>query len=348
MTIAIDFVSSKSKNYAVHIDAMPPLSYQGKVAVVTNPKVAGLHLQALLSRIRADEVIVITVPDGEAHKTLATVETILDNLFEHRFDRSDTLVAFGGGVVGDMVGFAASMYQRGIAFVQIPTTLLAQVDASVGGKTGVNNQFGKNLLGAFYQPSAVYCQSEFLATLPPREFGAGVAEIIKMAVMFDAAFFEELETHALAPQERLTSAIAKSVQLKAEVVAKDEKEKGLRAVLNYGHTFGHVIENQTAYKRFLHGEAVAIGMRMANALACKLGYLSLEEDARIEAALKKHTLFFPYPINDAEAFYEAFFLDKKTLHNAITFILPKGIGGHVMVNDVSKNTVLEMLGAFDR
>ena len=348
MKIAFDFAPAQSHNYVVHIDALEHLRFSGKVAIITNPRVAGLHLKTLLASIEAKELYIITIPDGEAHKTLANVEYIVENLLTHRFDRNATLIAFGGGVVGDMVGFAAAIFQRGIKFVQIPTTLLSQVDASVGGKTGVNTRFGKNLVGSFHQPSAVYCQSSFLATLPAREFGAGVAEIVKMAVTFDADFFAFLENNPLTVPAHLQKAVAQSIGIKANVVAQDEREAGVRAVLNYGHTFGHVIENETHYKRFLHGEAVAIGMRMANALAQKLGYLSKEEEARIGALLRRYDLHFSYPVANPEAFYQAFFLDKKSLDATIAFILPKGIGGYAIVKDAPKETVLEVLAEFDR
>jgi 3-dehydroquinate synthase len=253
------------------------------------------------------------------------------------------LVAFGGGVIGDMTGFAASIYQRGISFIQIPTTLLAQVDASVGGKTGINNRYGKNLIGSFWQPCAVYCDSMFLKTLPKREFSAGVAEIIKMAVMFDQDFFEWLETHDLHDETHLQTAIYKSIAIKADIVSQDETERGIRAVLNYGHTFAHVIENQTQYSTYLHGEAVAIGIVMANTLAQKLKLLSKEEGSRIKALLEHYELPTHYDISDPEAFYDAFFLDKKSAHDKITFILAKGIGGNDMRNNVPKETILEAL-----
>ena len=227
--------------------------------------------------------------------------------------------------------------------MQIPTTLLSQVDASVGGKTGINNPYGKNLIGSFWQPRAVYCESAFLKTLPKREFSAGVAEIIKMAVTFDKAFFEWLETHDLNDEANLKTAIYKSIGIKADVVAQDETEQGVRAVLNYGHTFAHVIENQTKYSTYLHGEAVAIGMVMANILAQKLGLLSHEEAKRIEALLKRYDLPTTYGIVSLVAFYEAFFLDKKSANDTIKFILAHGIGGHEIRRDIPKETVLEAL-----
>ena len=251
-------------SYSVFIGPLGELNFAGKVAVVTNPKVAGLHFKTLLSKIKAPEIYAISVPDGEEYKNLSSVENILEQCFTSKLDRKSTIISFGGGVISDMAGFAASIYERGIGYVGVPTTLLAAVDASVGGKTGVNNKFGKNLIGSFYQPSAVYIDTSFLATLDSREIAAGMAEAIKMAVMFDEGFFNELAKKSLSYDE----IIAKCVSLKADVVSQDEKEAGLRAVLNYGHTFAHVIECEGGYSTHLHGEAVAIGMVMANTLAC--------------------------------------------------------------------------------
>lgn len=333
-------------SYKVHIGPLPSLNLDAKVAIVTNPKVGGLHLHYLLSRLSAKEIYIITVEDGEHFKTLSTVEKILNNLFEHKFNRSSLLIALGGGVIGDMTGFAASIYQRGVDFIQIPTTLLSQVDASVGGKTGINNAYGKNLVGAFHQPIAVYADPHFLSTLPKREYAAGIAEIVKMAVCFDKAFFEWLEHADLYDFKVMQEAIAKSVQTKAMVVSADEKEKGLRAALNYGHTFGHVIENETGYTQYLHGESVAIGMVMANELSLRLGLISSDECARIKQFLLKYALPVDYVIPDTEAFYTAFFLDKKSADSAITFILPKHLGGVELRDDISKETVMDVLKDF--
>jgi 3-dehydroquinate synthase len=346
MQTKIVFKESRVADYTIYIDELQPMTFDRKVAIVTNPKVAGLHLATLLKNIDARELYIVTVPDGEAYKNERTLDLILENLFNHRFDRGSLLIAFGGGVIGDMTGFAASVFQRGIDFIQIPTTLLSQVDASVGGKTGINNRFGKNLIGAFYQPKAVYIETAFLETLPTREFGAGVAEIVKMAVTFDADFFAFLEKADLHDREMLAEAIKKSVETKARVVAEDEREKGVRAVLNYGHTFAHVIENLTGYSRYLHGEAVAIGIVMANALAQKLGLLSSEEAERIKRLLEKYDLPTDYKIESVETFYEGFFHDKKTQNAEIKFILPHGIGGYKIVSGIDKETVLEVLREF--
>ncbi|CAA6809143.1 MAG: 3-dehydroquinate synthase (EC [uncultured Sulfurovum sp.] len=346
MIVPINLEKSKAVKYDVVIDELPILTFNRKVAIVTNTTVSALHLETLKSKTFADELFVVTIEDGEEFKNLATVERILNELFENKLDRKSLLIALGGGVIGDMTGFTASLYQRGIGFIQVPTTLLAQVDASVGGKTGVNNTYGKNLIGAFYQPEAVYIDTEFLKTLPPREFAAGIAEIVKMAVMFDKAYFDFLMEADFREKVVLEKVIQRSVELKAEVVNLDERESGIRAVLNYGHTFGHVVENETAYKTYLHGEAVAIGMMMANALAVELNMMTEEEMGLVEHFLNKHQLPTTYEVKDVDAFYDKFFLDKKAANNKLKFILPKGIGGHMMRNDVSEDILKKVLKAF--
>lgn len=339
-------INLDKNSYKVYIDELSKLKFKGKVAIITNSKIGGLYLNDILSIIEADEKYVITIADGEEYKNLATIEDILEQLFVSRLDRSSTIIALGGGVISDMSGFTASIYERGIDFITIPTTLLAQVDASVGGKTGVNNKFGKNLIGSFYQPKAVYCESRFLKSLPKREFAAGIAEAIKMAIMFDREFFEFFESCDIDNQDDLTKIIKRCVELKAMVVSQDEREKGLRAVLNYGHTFAHVIENELNYKGLLHGEAVAIGMNMANRLAVNLGLLSVKEFDRIENLLIKFDLPTKYKIKDENAFYNAFSLDKKSENSVIKFILPNGIGKNLIKSDISKERVLEVLGLF--
>lgn len=346
MTVDIDLKTSIDNSYKIHIDALAPLTFNKKVAIVTNPTVSGLHLDYLLERLEAPAVEIVTLPDGEQYKNWESIEMVLNTLFEARFNRSSILIAFGGGVIGDMTGFAASIFQRGIDFIQIPTTLLSQVDASVGGKTGINNAYGKNLIGAFHQPRAVYADPHFLSTLPPREFAAGVAEIVKMAVTFDADFFAWLEDADLTKADVLAEAVAKSVRTKAKVVAQDEKERGLRAALNYGHTFGHVIENETNYTTYLHGETVAIGMVMANRLAVRLGKMDADEAERIERLLKKYDLPVSYAINDTEKFYETFFLDKKSGDSSITFIVPVHIGGVEITDAIAKQDVMAVLEQF--
>ncbi|MBF7044299.1 3-dehydroquinate synthase, partial [Campylobacter volucris] len=274
----------KDKSYIVYIDELSKIHFDTKVVVLTNKTIAKLHLNSFLEKIQAKEVFVISIKDGEEYKNLQTIEEILNQMFTYKLDRKSLLISFGGGVISDMGGFVASIYQRCIEFINVPTTLLACVDASVGGKTGVNNKFGKNLIGSFYQPKAVYCQSEYLKTLSSRELAAGMAEFIKMAVIFDDKILDFIEQinendflNANLEDEKLAKIIKESITLKAKIVSQDEKENGLRMLLNYGHTFAHVIENQTNYKQYLHGEAVAIGMHMANTLALNLKMLSKQE-----------------------------------------------------------------------
>ena len=346
MIVPIELQNTNNISYDITIDALPQLTFDTSVVVVTNPTVAGFHLDTLLSKVSATQLNIVSIPDGEGYKTLETVENILNECFEHKLDRKSLLIAFGGGVIGDMTGFTASLYQRGIDFIQIPTTLLSQVDASVGGKTGVNNKYGKNLIGAFYQPRAVYIDPAFLKTLPPREFAAGVAEVVKMAVMFDKDFFSYLENVDITDTQTIKEMIRKSVELKAWVVNQDEKEAGIRAVLNYGHTFGHVVENETNYTTYLHGEAVAIGMVMANALAVELGMFTQVEADAVKVFLDKSSLPTSYSIKDVDEFYEHFFLDKKSAKGSIKFILPQGMGNHKIVSAVDEKIVKKVLSTF--
>jgi len=346
MIVPIKLQNRSTISYDITIDTLPKLTFDTSVVVVTNPTVAGFHLDKFLSKISAKRLHVVTIPDGEGYKTLETVENILNECFEYKLDRKSLLIAFGGGVIGDMTGFTASLYQRGIDFIQVPTTLLSQVDASVGGKTGVNNKYGKNLIGAFYQPKAVYIDPSFLETLPPREFAAGIAEVIKMAVMFDKDFFAYLQTANLNNIETIKEMIRKSVELKAWVVNQDEKEAGIRAVLNYGHTFGHVVENETKYIEYLHGEAVAIGMVMANTLAVELGMFTQEEANSVISLLKKVSLPTKYTIKDINSFYEHFFLDKKSAQGSIKFILPDSIGDHKIVSNIDEKLVKNVLKVY--
>ncbi len=346
MQVNIPLKQLVDNSYDITIDTLPELYFDTKVAVVTNSTVSKLHLEYLLSKVSAKELHIVTLRDGEEYKNQESIDEILDSLFENRFNRKSMLIAFGGGVIGDMTGFASSIYQRGIDFIQIPTTLLSQVDASVGGKTGMNNRYGKNLVGAFHQPKAVYIDPFFLTTLPSREFGAGVAEIVKMAVTFNREFFEFLESAELNDAAVLQEVIKQAVQTKANVVAQDEKEHGIRAALNYGHTFGHVIENETKYKKYLHGEAVAIGMVMANEIAVKMNLMSRNDASRVKLLLEKYNLPTSYVVKDSQKFYETFFLDKKSLDSSITFILPEGIGGVKITDEVQKELVVSVLDSF--
>ncbi len=336
-------IKTPNKTYDIIIGKLPEIEIPTKTAIITNPKVSGLHINYLTNHLKTKELHIITLPDGEEYKNFESINYALDRLFDAKFDRNSTLIAFGGGVIGDMTGFIASIFLRGINFIQIPTTLLAMVDSSVGGKTGINNKYGKNLIGSFYQPEAVYIDTYFLSTLEKREFAAGMAEIIKMAVMFDKDFFDKIKKGELSLEEM----IKRSVEIKANVVNQDEKERGVRSVLNYGHTFGHVIENLTNYKTYLHGEAVAIGMVMANELSCELGYLSRKEADEIKEVLKKHDLPVEFKIKDKEEFYNHFFLDKKTTDNKIKFIIPEKIGKYKIVENIDKNKVIKVLEKFE-
>ena len=335
-------VKLKNNSYDVNIGALQEIKENTKVAIVTNPKVSGLHLKTLLSKLQSTETFIISIPDGEEYKSFSTFEHILDNLFNHKLDRKSVIIAFGGGVIGDISGFVAGVYQRGISFIQIPTTLLSQVDASVGGKTGLNNSYGKNLIGLFHQPKAVYIDPYFLGTLGDREYNSGIAEIIKMAVVFDDEFFDWLCANNL-NAENISYAIEKAVLLKIKVVQEDERENGERAKLNYGHTFCHIIEAQTKYKKYLHGEAVAIGMIMANVLSLDLGLITDDEFDKILNLIKANNLPTKYEIDSIDDFYNAFFLDKKSSNGNIAFILPTKIGNAIIKNDISEKQIKQSL-----
>ncbi|OBV29583.1 3-dehydroquinate synthase [Helicobacter sp. CLO-3] len=337
---------ASAESHASTAPQNPQITCDSKALIISNPKVAGLYLDKILPRVRASEVFVCIIPDGEMYKNMASIEQILACAFQHRLDRKSLMIALGGGVISDMVGFASGIYERGIDFVSIPTTLLAQVDASVGGKCGINNEWGKNLVGLFHQPKAVYVDSAFLSTLPRREYSAGIAEMIKMAVCFDAREFEALEKAELNDLATLNTHVKSAIEIKAKVVAQDERESGIRAGLNYGHTFAHVIENLTHYARFLHGEAVGIGMRMANALAVKLNMLSEAESNRIDALLARYGLDMHYEIEDVEAFYQLFFLDKKSSQSKLRFVLPRGLGQCAILDDIPKEKIIEVLEAY--
>lgn len=339
-------LQEKKSNYTVFINELLELKFDSKVCIITNQKVAGLHLKSILDILVCKELNIICVSDGEEYKNFDTINHILEQMFIAKLDRNSVIIALGGGVVTDMAGFVAGIYQRGIKFINIPTTLLAQIDASVGGKTGINTKFGKNLIGIFNQPLAVYCESKFLKTLPRREFNAGLAEVIKMAIMFDKKLLDFLQNENVYEKENLVKIIQRCIELKADVVAKDEFENGIRSVLNYGHTFGHVIENQTKYKKYLHGEAIAIGMNMANELALKIGLVGKDYVCKIKNLLEKFDLPTTYKIIDENEFYEAFFLDKKSRNFKIKFILPDENNGFKICENIHKDLVCDVLRKF--
>jgi len=302
-----------------------------QVMIVSNTTVAPLYLDKTLAAFSEFQTASVLLPDGETYKNLEVLTQIFDALLGKRFDRRSTLVALGGGVVGDMTGFAAACFQRGIHFIQIPTTLLAQVDSSVGGKTGVNHPLGKNMIGAFYQPRAVLIDTATLDTLDPRQFSAGLAEVVKYGLIRDAAFFSWLEDHvqdllARDPQA-LAYAIERSCRNKAEVVAQDELEAGKRALLNLGHTFGHAIETGMGYGRTLHGEAVAIGMAVAADVSARLGWLSQTDSQRIQDLLMRMNLPVRVPVElNQERMVNLMKVDKKVLSGKIRLVLLQGIG----------------------
>jgi len=319
----------------------------GRVLVVTNAIVARWYLAPLLASLR-ELATVLVLPDGESAKTLGTAERIFAALAEARLTRNGTVIALGGGVIGDLAGFAAACWMRGVRFVQVPTTLLAMVDSAVGGKTGVNLPQGKNLVGAFHQPSLVIADLASLDTLPDRELRAGCAEIVKYGAIGDAEFFAWLETNASALLARdgaaLAHAVARSVTHKARVVASDEREAGARALLNFGHTFGHALEQLTGYGTLLHGEAVAIGMLQAARLSTALGLAQSADAERLKHLLTSFGLpVAPPPGLDAGALLEAMALDKKAVGGALRFVLWRGIGQAMVVDDAPQETVLQIL-----
>jgi 3-dehydroquinate synthase len=310
--------------YARHIKAK-------QVLVVTNEKVAPFYLDRVLAQLKAYNASQLILPDGEQHKCLDVLDQIFDTLLANKFGRSATLIALGGGVIGDMGGFAAACYQRGIPFIQIPTTLLAQVDSSVGGKTGVNHPLGKNMIGAFYQPQCVIADTNVLDTLDDRQLSAGLAEIIKYGLIRDVEFFGWLEANidALLARDKqaLAFAIERSCVNKAEVVAEDETESGIRATLNLGHTFGHAIETGIGYGEYLHGEAVAIGTCQAADLSRRKGWLNDSDVERIVALFKRAKLpVYPPNVLSPEEFLEFMSVDKKNVDGEIRLILLKAIG----------------------
>ena len=322
-----------------------------QVAVVTNEVVRELALARLLTALEgcASQVDVFTLADGEGEKNLDNYARILDFLLAHRHNRTTTVVALGGGVVGDIAGFAAATYQRGVDFVQIPTTLLAQVDSSVGGKTAVNHPSGKNMIGAFHQPVAVLADLDLLDTLPERELRAGIAEVIKYGVIVDADFFAWLEanTEALLALDRdaLVQVIARSCEIKAAVVAEDERETGRRALLNYGHTFAHAIESLAGYGAYLHGEAVAIGMVMAAELAVRSGILNRSAGVRLRNLIDSFGLPVSPPQLSAAAMQEAMGMDKKVVDGALRFVLAREIGEAFVTTAVDQQQLDETLTA---
>jgi len=352
-------VSLSERSYPIHIGngllgraglLLPYLPHK-KVAVVTNTTVAPLYLEQLCTMLQRHDVETISVilPDGEEYKNAETLGLVYDTLLTHHCERNTPLIALGGGVIGDITGFAAATYLRGVPFIQIPTTLLAQVDSSVGGKTGINHPLGKNMIGAFYQPQVVLADIATLHTLPDKELRAGIAEVIKYGLIRDLPFFgwleQNMEKLLARNAESLQYAIARSCQNKAEVVAADERESGERALLNLGHTFGHAIEAGMGYGGWLHGEAVAAGTIMATDLSQRLGWISEDDTQRTRRLFDRAGLLMVAPQLGTEKYLQLMGLDKKVVSGKIRFVLLKAIGCAVVSGDVPDNLLRQTLEA---
>ena len=350
-------VELKERSYPIHIGTglltntdCYPLKSGNKVMIVTNPTVAQHYLSTVTDTLEKIGCLVehVLLPDGEQYKTLDSLNLIFTALLKANHGRDTSIVALGGGVIGDVAGYAAASYQRGVRFIQIPTTLLAQVDSSVGGKTAVNHELGKNMIGAFYQPSAVIVDTLTLNTLPKREVNAGLAEVIKYGAILDFSFFQWLEQHiddlVALEQNALQQCIARCCQLKADIVARDETEKGDRALLNLGHTFGHAIETHLGYGNWLHGEAVAAGCMMATALSEKLGDLTPHDVARLEKLLARANLPTVSPDSmTAQDYLPLMMRDKKVLNGKLRLVLLKALGQAYVATDVPQEQVIEAI-----
>lgn len=345
-------VALGERSYPIHIGSgllSDPGLYRphvrgSQVMIVTNETVAPLYLERARAALSGLSVGAVILPDGERYKTQSVLERIYDALLEGRYSRDCTLIALGGGVIGDMAGFAAACYQRGVAFIQVPTTLLAQVDSSVGGKTGINHPLGKNMIGAFHQPRAVIADTDTLNTLPDRELSAGLAEVIKYGLIRDPDFFDWIEGQMAALRGRdpaaLAEAVRRSCENKSQVVAADERESGQRALLNLGHTFGHAIETGSGYGNWLHGEAVGAGMCMAADLSHRLGWIdgaALERTRRVIAHAGLPTA--PPPDLSAERFLALMAVDKKVLDGHLRLVLLRGIGQAVVTGDFDPDSL---------
>ncbi|MGF1843580.1 3-dehydroquinate synthase [Vibrio clamense] len=326
------------------------LSAKQKVVVISNVTVGPLYADKILSLLEhvGCQASLLELPDGEQYKSLDTFNSVMSYLLDGNYGRDVVVIALGGGVIGDLVGFSAACYQRGVDFIQIPTTLLSQVDSSVGGKTAVNHPMGKNMIGAFYQPQSVIIDINCLSTLPEREFAAGMAEVIKYGIIYDGEFFswlnEHLEDLYRLDEETLITAIARCCEIKAEVVAQDEKESGIRALLNLGHTFGHAIEAELGYGNWLHGEAVSSGTVMAAKTAQLQGLISQQQLEQIISILKKAKL----PIHTPESmsfddFMKHMMRDKKVLSGQLRLVLPTGIGSASVVSDVPEAMIQQAI-----
>jgi 3-dehydroquinate synthase len=331
-------------------ESIKSFSLSPKIAIVSNPTVFSLYGKRVSDSVKKAgfDLLTVIIPDGEEYKDLLWVQHIYNELLKYKLDRLSALIALGGGVIGDITGFAASTYMRGISYIQVPTTLLAQVDSSVGGKTGVNHKLGKNMIGTFWQPRLVWIDVETIRTLPRRELLAGLAEVIKYGVIEDKELFDFLEVNRdeilNLDGSVLTHIIRRSCEIKAEVVSRDERELGLRAILNYGHTIGHAIETVTGYKRYLHGEAVAIGMCLEAKLSQKLGLIDRDQVFRIKGLIDYYGLPSEMPLDmDINNILTSMQLDKKADAGELKFILPEKIGSVRIYKGVSDKSIRELL-----
>lgn len=346
------------RSYPIHIGAnvLPRADLitahlpQQSAAIITNATIAPIYLAPLMKALESGGIrtVPIVLPDGEVYKNWDTLNAIFDALLKHRCERKTTLIALGGGVIGDLAGFAAAVYQRGVPYIQVPTTLLAQVDSSVGGKTAINHPLGKNMIGAFYQPLAVIADTDTLATLPERELAAGIAEVIKYGLIRDVDFFEWLEKNidrlSAREPEALSYAIERSCRNKAEIVALDERESGVRMLLNFGHTFGHAIETGLGYGTWLHGEAVAAGMALAAELSGMLGLIDLRDVERVTSILTRARLPTVAPDLGVDRYLELMGHDKKVEGGKLRFVLLKRLGDGFVSDRVEDAALAGLLG----
>lgn len=322
-----------SKNLPLLGERMLRFEFSPTVAVISNPTVFSHYGDIVIKSLKdaGFNCVSILIPDGEEYKNITWAYNIITELLKNRLDRNSCLIALGGGVIGDITGFVASIYMRGINFIQVPTTLLSQVDSSVGGKTGINHELGKNMIGTFYQPKLVWIDIDTLKTLPKREILCGIAEVIKYGVIWDKEFFEFLEINRESVLNldhlSLTHIIRRSCEIKADIVSRDEQERGLRAILNYGHTIGHALETETEYKRYLHGEAVAIGMNVEARLSEALGLLNKKDSLRIKETIESYGLPSKLPEGlSIESLISHMMIDKKVEAGELRFVLPEEIG----------------------
>ena len=315
-------------------------------AIVTNRKIKSLHLTKIKNSLVKKNKIILS--DGEKYKNQESTNKIYNYLLKNKYSRDSCLVAFGGGVIGDITGYAAATYQRGINFIQIPTTLLSMVDSSVGGKTGINHPLGKNMIGAFHQPIAVIIDTEILKSLPKRQFNAGMAEVIKYGIIKDKVFFDWISKNKekinKQDSESIIKIVKKSCEIKANIVSLDEKEKNIRALLNLGHTFGHAIENYLGYGKWLHGEAIACGFLIAASVAIQNNTMNIADYNKIKSLLKDFNLPTKLPKNiNIEKLFKIMLLDKKVKNNEMVYVLPKNIGQAYITNKITKNIVIKAL-----